>query len=301
MAIASNSEITAANYNTLQNRVANILGAGTGQLGYGQDTSSSLVTTTSIITADHLRKLKDDINKIYVHQFGSLSNLEVIDPTDIIGADAVDGDPLKGWTEYVSVINNIEDDPDRIDGTQFTIETGISSTRTSPWNGMPVHSFTVTFTDETHRRAFFNAGGEIWMSGSVAGDNTEKGQNWTDMLSNMGTIKFGKNSTTKDSGGGQVYAIGNYQLTLSYQQIYFRQGNGDAYNENRIFIYAKETSNRSIQFRLEFSDADVGDPNIDELVYGTLDSQVQQRRPTGSYVSIASPSYSNQSDLGTGS
>jgi hypothetical protein len=116
----------------------------------------------------------------------------------------------------------------------------------------------------------------------------------------MGTIKFGKNATTKTGSGGSAYSIGNYQLSSSYQMIFERRGQLDAYAENRYIVFAKEVSNRAIQFRVEFLDADSGDPNVDETIFGTLTSVVKQLRPTGSYVSLVSPSYSNQVDLATG-
>jgi hypothetical protein len=138
------------------------------------------------------------------------------------------------------------------------------------------------------------------MSAEISGDVTPKGLDWNSMLQNMGTIKFGKNATTKTGSGGSAYSIGNYQMSSSYQRIFERNGQIDTYAENRYYISAKEISTRAIQFRIEFLDADSGDPGTDESVFGTLTSLVKQLRPTGSYVSVTSPSYSNQVDLASG-
>jgi hypothetical protein len=300
MSVTVGSKITAANYNTLQSRVANILGPGFDQSGYGQPLVSSTVDVDTLITANHMELLRTDLNRICVHQTGSLSNLSELDPGDKISANAVGGDSTKGFNAYIALMNILEPNAQVVDPTQVTIETAITSVRYSPWNGQPVHSFTVTWTSQDQRRAFFNAGGEIHMSAEIAGDITPKGLDWNSMLSNMGTIKFGKTATTKTGSGGSAYSIGNYQMTSSYQRIFERSGQANVYAENRYFITAKETSTRAIQFRIEFLDADSGDPNVDESIFGTLTSLVKQLRPTGSYVSLTSPSYSNQVDLASG-
>jgi hypothetical protein len=300
MSVTVGSKITAANYNTLQSRVANVLAQGFDQSGYGQPLVSSLVDADTLIRASHMELLRTDLNRICVHQTGSLSNLSELEDGDKISANAVGGDPTKGFNAYIALMNILEPNAQVVDPTQVTIETAITSVRYSPWNGQPVHSFTVTWTSQDQRRAFFNAGGEIHMSAEISGDVTPKGLDWNSMLQNMGTIKFGKNATTKTGSGGSAYSIGNYQMSSSYQRIFERNGQIDTYAENRYYVSAKEISTRAIQFRIEFLDADSGDPGVDESVFGTLTSLVKQLRPTGSYVSVTSPSYSNQVDLASG-
>ena len=300
MSVNVGSKITAANYNTLQSRIANVLGTGFEGSGYGQTLVSSTVGADTLITANHMELLRTDLNRIAVHQTGSLSNLSELQEGDKIGANQVNGDATKGFNAYIALMNVLEPNAILVDPTQVTIETAITSVRFSPWNGMPVHSFTATWTSQDQRRAFFNAGGEIHMSAEIAGDITPKGLDWNSMLSNMGTIKFGKNSTTKTGSGGSSYSIGNYQVGSSYQLIFERSGQLNTYAENRYYVYAKEISTRAIQFRIEFLDADAGDPNVDESIFGTLTSLVKQLRPTGSFVSVPSPGYSNQVDLASG-
>jgi hypothetical protein len=301
MSVTVGSKITAANYNTLQSRIANILGTGFEQSGYGQALVSRTVDAETRITAEHMELLRTDLNRICVHQTGSLSNLSELEPGDTIGANAVGGDATKGFNAYIALMNILEPNAQVVDPTQVTIETAITSVRYSAWNGMPIHSFTATWTSQDQRRAFFNAGGEIHMSAEIAGDITPKGLDWNSMLSNMGTIKFSKNATTKTGSGGSAYSIGNYQMSSSYQRIFERSGQLDSYAENRYYISAKDVSTRAIQFRIEFLDADAGDPIVDESIFGTLTSLVKQLRPTGAYVSLTSPSYSNQVDLASGS
>jgi hypothetical protein len=300
MAVNPGSLITAANYNSLQARVANILGNGFEESGYGQTLVSAPVNASSqSVLAEHMELLRTDINRIQVHQTGSLSVLEEINSGQLISANNP-GEAIKGFNSYESVVTILEANAQVVDGTQVTLETATTSTRFAAWNGKIIHSFTVTFNDATHRRAFFNAGGEIQMSGVIEGDVTPKGQDWNTILTNMGTIKFKANTTEKTGSAGLLQPVGNFDLTSSYQKIFERRGQADYYAENRYFIYAKETSTRAIQFSIEFEDNDAGDPNDDELVRGTITSVVKQLRPTGSYVSIATPSYSTQSNLSQG-
>jgi hypothetical protein len=301
MPVNPGSLITAANYNSLQARVANMLGNGFEESGYGQGLVSAPVNANSqSVLAEHMELLRTDINRIHVHQTGSLSALEEINSGQLVSANNP-GEAIKGFNAYESVVTILEANAGIVDGTQVTLETATTSTRFAAWNGKIVHSFTVTFNDATHRRAFFNAGGEIQMSGVIEGDSTPKGQDWNTILTNMGTIKFKANTTEKTGSAGLLQPVGNFDLTSSYQKIFERRGQADYYAENRYFIYAKETSTRAIQFSIEFEDNDQGDPNDDELVRGTITSVVKQLRPTGSYVTIASPSYSTQSNLSTGS
>lgn len=300
MSVNPGSLITAANYNDLQNRVATLLGTGFGDTGYGQDLVSAPVGAEEVVTAEHMELLRTDINRLQVHQTGSLSSLAEIQSAEKIGANNIDGDVEKGFNQYVSVVDILVANANVVDGTQVTLETATTSARFAAWNGSIVHRFTVTFNDADHRRAFFNAGGEIQMSGQIEGDTTAKGQDWNTILTNMGTIKFKANATEKTGSAGLLQPVGNYDLSTSFQKIFERRGQADYYAENRYFIYAKETSDRAIQFSIEFYDNDEGDPNDDELVRGTITSVVKQLRPTGSFVSVPSPSYSTQSNLSEG-
>jgi hypothetical protein len=294
------TSITAANYNDLQKTVADILGTGFSGTGYGQTLVSAPISVEETVTATHMNLLKDDINRIHVHQTGSLSTLLEIQREEKIGANQVSGEVNKGFNQFVSIVNILEANAGVVDGTQVTLETATTSTRFAAWNGKVVHSFTASFNDADHRRAFFNAGGEIQISASIEGDNTAKGQDWNTILTNMGTIKFKANTTEKTGSAGLLQPVGNYDLTTSYQKIFERRGQADYYAENRYFIYAKEISNRAIQFSIEFEDNDAGDPNEDELIRGTLTSVIKQLRPTGSFVSVPSPAYSTQSNLAEG-
>lgn len=169
---------------------------------------------------------------------------------------------------------------------------------------------TSTASGADHRRHFFNAGGEIRISAYLNG-STAKDTDWGTMLGNAGFIVFGKNATTctgtgrardgstdVDSNGSIDSAVGNFQITTGYQLIFKKNGSQAEYAENYIEIYAKRnTAGTSVIFLIQFTDADIGDqtgigPAIDEPVLqlgGDMGCGIDLKRPTGSYVSIASP------------
>jgi len=258
------------------------------------------------VRAEHMNLLLQDINRIAVHQFGTESNLQSLSSGDYVRADGLNINDNDGFNQYIAEVTRLEDDPNRVDGTQVTIETIGSSSRFTPWNGQLTHSFTLTFSNSDHRRAFFNAGGQVWISAQIEGTTNSKGDDWKTMLNNMGTVYF-KSTTAQrspDSSGGTLFpdgdAFGNFTLTEGLQKLFQREGQDATYAENRYFIYAKEVSNRAIQFTIQFQDQDLGDPNVDEQIDGTVVSIIRLRRPTGNYVSVDAPSYSVQSSLELG-
>ena len=296
MAVNSGDNITAANYNTLQSRVNSVLGTGNGQNGYGQSLSSSSVSAQTTITAAHMTTLLNDINNVNGHIFGSNTTLSVITTGDTIGANASDGDTNAGFNAFLSRVEILEANQNLVDGTQSTVEPAITSSRTSEWNGTVTHTFTVTFNDANHRRYFFNTGGEVWLEANITGDATAKAQDWNTMFVNQGIIKFQKNATT-NTGTGTSQAVGNYNVTTSYQKIFEKNGSAANYSENIYRIQAKEVSSAQLQFKIEFQDNDAGDPNFDENIGGTLTSTIKQKRATGSFVAVTSPAYANTSNL----
>jgi hypothetical protein len=324
MAVSSGNNVTAADYNGLQSRIANVLGTGSGTSGYGQSVSSSQVSVGDTITAAQMDLVRADMNKARAHQTGSNTSLGNIEVGDIIGADASGTDPAsltetsKGFNDYLTEMTNIETDKLTVDGTQVSVEAATSSTRTTSWNGTITHEFTVTFTSENHRRHFFNSGGLIYFDASLTGGSGSKDDDWRTILTNMGTISFGYTSTTS-SGTGTGSSIGNYDLTTNWQDIFIKSGSAAVYAENEYQIFAKLDSTSVIRFQVRFEDNDVGDqrpqndpvaggedgaapagPGVDEnviVVTGSVTSTIRQRRATGSNVAVASPSYANTSNL----
>lgn len=307
------AEITAARLNNLQARIELILGNGAGQNGYGQTIASENVLNDgdTTIEADDLNNIYADMIRARIHQVGPgdvgiaevIQNLNVVaEETSFfvndLGQTQADADGVKkGLADFERLMTQIEADKLLVHPSQATIEPGISSVRTSSWNGLIVHEVQVNFASEDQRRHFFNTGGEIWFQANNSTASTPKGLDWAELCAQVGTVKFGANATISTTGGGS--SIGNYDLDGSLQIIYQKIGSGTysaIYAGNIYTIKARLDGSTRIVFRIEFNDV-VVDGNIDNNVDGRLESTVRHYRATGDYVEVAAPSYFNSSTL----
>ena len=305
------ADITASRINNLQSSIALILGTGSGQSGYGQTVTSVPVNNTGdIVEAADMNAIYADILKARVHQVGPgdigiaevIQNLNIVaeDTSNFIsdaGVTSIDPDGFKkGIEDFESLMNNVIADKSLIDPTQAALEPGITSVRSSSWNGLVVHELQVTFSSADARRFFFNAGGEIRISANNTGASTPKGLDWNQLCTQAGTIKFSSESTVSTTGGGT--SIGNYDLTSAFQNIYQKIGSGTysaVYAGNIYTVKARSDIDTRIIFRIEFNDV-VFDNNIDNNVDGRLESVVQHYRANGEVVTVA-PSYYNSQEL----
>jgi len=311
--------ISAARYNTLQGRIAAILGVGSGDKGYNNTVLSSPVPVGNEVTAEHMQNLADDYTKIYVHQTGSL-------PGGLIGQDVVTRvkssetglvwDDL--YDEYETNLTTVETNRFDTHYDYVAVESSsANSTRSTVWGGsaLPqsvIHEFTVDFGTANARRGFFNAGGEIRFSAAlthtlaVSDPDYQKTEDWKAMLTAMQTVIFNYDTTesynlqgtpedvTDDTvtGAGTGSAIGNLDLTSSYQTIYTKTGSA-AYVDNEYTIQAKAESSSKIRFLITFADDANGAGGADERVNGTLVSSIAHMRADSmSYVSNPAPAYS---------
>lgn len=305
------ADITAARINNLQSSISLILGDGSGQNGYGQVVTSVPVSNTGdVVEAADMNAIYADILKARVHQVGPgdigiaevLQNLNIVaeDTSSFIDNDGVTSlDPdgtKKGIVDFENLMTQVQADKALIHPSQAALEPGISSVRSSSWNGLIVHEIQVTFSSASARRFFFNTGGEIRLSANNTSASTPKGLDWSQLCSQVGTIKFSSNSTTSTTGGGT--SIGNYSLTASYQDIYQKIGSGTysaVYAGNIYTVKARSDIDTRIIFRVEFNDV-VFDNNIDNNVDGRLESTVQHYRANGD-VTVPAPAYFNSQTL----
>ena len=305
------ADITAARINNLQSSISLILGDGSGQNGYGQVVTSVPVSNTGdVVEAADMNSIYADILKARVHQVGPgdigiaevLQNLNIVaeDTSSFIDDDGVTSlDPdgtKKGIVDFENLMTQVQADKALIHPSQAALEPGISSVRSSSWNGLIVHEIQVTFSSASARRFFFNTGGEIRLSANNTSASTPKGLDWSQLCSQVGTIKFSSNSTTSTTGGGT--SIGKYSLTASYQDIYQKIGSGTysaVYAGNIYTVKARSDIDTRIIFRVEFNDV-VFDNNIDNNVDGRLESTVQHYRANGD-VTVPAPAYFNSQTL----
>jgi len=305
------ADITAARINNLQSSIALILGSGSGQNGYGQTVTSLPVNNTGdVVEATDMNAIYADILKARIHQVGvgDIGIAEVIQNLNIVAeqtssfindAGIISTDPdgfKKGIVDFENLMSQVQADKQLIHPTQSALEPAISSARTSSWNGLIYHEVAVTFSSADAKRFFFNTGGEIRISANNTGSSTPKGLDWSQLCSQVGTVKFSANSTISTTGGGS--SIGNYDLTSAFQNVYQKVGSGTysaIYAGNIYTIKARSDIDTRIIFRIEFNDV-VTDNNVDNNVDGRLESVIQHYRADGE-VTVPAPSYYNTQAL----
>ena len=272
--------------------------------------SSPVNNTGDVVEAADMNAIYADILKARVHQVGTgdISIAEVVQNLNIVaeqtsnfinnqGIGSIDPDGFKkGIEDFEGLMSQVQADKALLHPSQAALEPGITSSRSSTWNGLIVHEVAVTFSSAEAKRFFFNTGGEIRLSANNTGASTPKGLDWNQLCSQAGTIKFNSETTTSTNGGGST--IGNYDLTSAFQDIYQKVGSGTysaVYAGNIYTLKARSDIDTRIIFRAEFNDV-VFDNNIDNNVDGTLSSVVQHYRADGDVNTLA-PSYFNTTTL----
>ena len=294
------SVVTASRYNAIQTKVANVLGTGSGDKGYGQSLASAQVTSGDVVNATHIANLRTDINKCILHQTGSATTAIVAPETgDIIDED--NSTTKKGWAQYESTATTAETNRLTAASGNMTTTSKITEQRTSAWGSSPDTintTFTVTFSSADIKRNYFNAGGEIHLALGLSSGSGSKGTSWSNLFSGAGTIKFGRTATTC-TGSGSTTSIGNVDMTGSHQTIFSKNvGGGGVYAENDFNVTAKDNSSTVLEFIVTLNDDDSGDQTgtggpVDENVGGTTTLTVSSFRPTNaSAVTFTDPSFS---------
>ena len=264
------SNITATDFNGVQSTISTVLGT-----YYGQSLASSqVVANTSKITAAQWQTLYTDILTTYNHQNSSNGSLTY---------------PNTGNTITAGVFNSYKTMADNCLTNYANFYSGYSATSSFSTLSIPggwgnsstntaIHTLSVVFANGTQAGYYFNAGGQIRFTASLASNGSAKDNSWSSMLSHMGTIVFGVNGTTTIAGAvtpGTGSAVGFNQLTGSYQLIYTKTTENSTYSPNQYNIYAT-VSGGTVTFKIEFEDlsgpAYQGIYNIDEAVGGTATS-----------------------------
>ena len=261
MAYTALDKILAAHYNTFvagagtfgafDNDIANIntiWGVGFSDKGYGQSTVLDQVPIGSTVSATQWATLITRLLSAANHQVTSLGNL----PGDGGGGGPAltGGDLIAAITTLQTSVNDIFSNRLNHIATATTdVENAAGS---STWDDTSVHTINVQFTSADAARHFFNAGGNIAITGALTGGTPAKTDSWDDgagagILPESGIVRLEVHATTKTGGSGTLdtdYFIegstGYYELGTSPIQIFqqFTIGGG-VYASNNITITAQ--------------------------------------------------------------
>lgn len=309
MTYAVNSTILAADYMAFRgsnapnvayadvaaasDRLAALIGVGYGTRGYGQtSTVFPAVSTGSSVTASQWNSLISVISNLNTHTGSGL-----VVPTAVAVGDVIQAfDGTGGRPNIHTLIPAL--DTNRMNaaiGQMAQTTSGASSQRTTSWNTMVYHEWTVTFSSEDDARYFFNTGGQIQVEADRSGGTASTlNTAITDMLNDVGTIKFAAQATTSTpAGAGTAYPIGYYGLTGSYQTVFYHPGPVSYSAPNYTLNVKAENivgtnggNGTVIRFRAIF---ETGLPSYD-TADGTLDSSVFQLK-AGGVLSVTAPTY----------
>ena len=285
------AEIDDLDFNTLRNKIIEVIGNGAGTYGYGQAIQSSQVFQGNIITKTQWDGLRFDLVNILIHQTGVTPTLIEVARGSVIGEDA--GDPLQAYGRAIDTarINRF-----LLAAGQSTITAVSTKTYTSTWSSSASMTVQLTFDSADNARFFFNSGGKIRLTSTrTGGSSTAQNNAWSNILASAGVVEFGADSETLDF----------YTLTNSYQTR-FQSFLSTPYSANNYKIESlcnvannSTGTATSITFRIVWSDTYIDAfPGIppEDIVDGTLSLSVEEVKasgvlqPAGSF-SITSPSY----------
>ena len=311
------SKILASDYNGLQTTVANILGSGSGSLGYGQTVLSSQVSnvTATKITTAQWSNLVTDILNCYYHQGISLTTVPVAPSSGQLVYYNNTSSPSISFSTYNAAVTAINANPRVFPAAgQYSGAVLANPSLTNMAWGTHTHTSVITFGTNAQFRYFFNSGGRIEITPTIAGGglssadpSTSLDLAWQTIFNRFGTMYLYWNSTavtntTYTSGVNQsvnvASSIGAYQLTTSYQVLLTSlTPAGGSYSPNQYQInVAVDNSSlpTAISIQCVFSDSSYGTGTptwaVKEPVDSTITNTISYTRASGSYVSVVPPS-----------
>jgi hypothetical protein len=318
--MAAGDSITLVRFNNLRNRVATILGNGSGDSGYGQTLPSGIsaaLTGTQVVNASHHGRgaagvpattggLLEGVERIKRHQVNTGVTVTLPEPGGAtLGTTATTIlDSLYATLE--SEMSTLETASNKFrlstNAAQSTNTQRVNQNIPASWNTSRVHTFTFNWGSADAARHFFNTGGQIILSWEVnyssggTVDGTKNGR-WKNLIDRrvpggLTSVVFGYTSTTSNTGTPAT-TIGWYDLTpgAAATQIFTRVDSG-TYSGNDITINAnKLASNAEMTFQTFFNDDGVfgNTPPGDEQVTVTFNSYVNVLQATGNHVAVPIP------------
>ena len=222
---AVNSKIVQADYNNIRNKIVTVLGNGSGNFGYGQQTSivSTAVAEGQKVTINEWANLRLDIINAYKHINGS----------NPVTAVVAEGNTIRYTSSFTPDTGTLDVPQNQYDAwanditnTRFTVAGGesgttaaVSASRTGSWITQSSCTITFSFPTANEARYFFNSGGQIRISSSRSGGVTSN-QNtaWTTLLSSAGTQGFGGGNP--GTGTSPSNGLNWYRVTDAFQTYY---------------------------------------------------------------------------------
>ena len=229
---SSGNTIYAEDYNRLQEKVQSILGIGGGiygnDYGYGQTTLSSQVQGSELVTATQMNELRTDILRLWQHQTGDTFPVNSVNTTDTIesgsATESLNDGINKTYNDYTFSVNAVDTNRLNVNAAAMTLVANAASFSFSNWNNFKTHDITITFDDSSHRRYFFNTGGQIRISANIPGSwaSGSKTNTWQNLLAIAGTYSFTYIENQTISSAPAVLVLKNPVAGGGYSENYYK-------------------------------------------------------------------------------
>lgn len=294
--MTSGTSIFALQYVTIQNKAESLLGTGSTTRGYGQAVQSSDVFIGNVITKAQWDLLRFDVINIKLHQDGVIPPVVQVAIGDPIGFG-----PGSPNTNYDILLEQAIANKFVLADNQSVVTAKATETYSPPWSNQAQTTLTCNFADATTARYFFNSGGKIRITSTLAATGTPTAQvnAWVNFLASVGTRSF---------GAGTDPIINYYTLTNVYQTFY-QNSLSNPYSANNYRLEARSNvANNStgtatqVEIRITLTDTytDPGpepSPPPGDSVVGTLTVNVAEVKasgllqPSGNFT-VTGPTYS---------
>jgi hypothetical protein len=210
--------IRATDYNTIRGKVADVLGTGNADYGYGQPLLSSQVGLDSKVTVNEWAALKNDIDTAWKHQFGVVTSGMVVpvgsldQPPQLVKAN-IATEPYGQYGAYADVLRA---NRAGIHSSQSAVVPKYNAEVNLTWSSRVYSVVTVQFTSANAARYFFNAGGELRFYSLLSSTSgNPQSDSWTGLLNSIGMQAFGARLPAADTEPNN--ALNYFRLSNVYQ------------------------------------------------------------------------------------
>ena len=264
-------KIRTVDYNTIQQKVADTLGTGSGNVGYGQTVQSSSVTTNNSITVNEWGRLRNDIINIYRHQNNTIPDTTILPNTveDAFVRYNVSDAPVTVWDTLSTTLQNNRVNALPI-GRFGTINEQSQESGTVTWSRSAYIDITFTWDSAEAARFFFNSGGRLRTRVAASTGNPEtQSSSWVTFVGAVGTKEWGgyvpSTGTSPIDGNNYWRSDGTPRRFLNLSNTVVR------YTSNRYELYASKSDNTvTIRIRLADDYTDPGGPPPGDAVVGNF-------------------------------
>lgn len=246
--------------------------------GYGQTPLLTSVVAGASVTAAQWASLFDTMRSCGSHQ-----GTTVVPPVPV--SNPVAGGSIAAFntpSTLAATIALLRTNRNNLALGQSTLVTGSNFVQPAlPWSTSLTWNYQVNFGSWNNARYFFNSGGTLNLNGSYTPNSTQEDAQWISMFATMSPLVFDFDSTAPNSGTGGT-ALGFYNLTTSYQNLYFKTfGAGYYYINSSITVQGKLNAaagtNGLVDFRIIMSNADF----TPDVKTSTTTFRVDHKRSSG--------------------